>query len=101
VGYPELGHGIEPYLQSLATSRIMSSTLYLPSPDAEDVWMPGPKAIDPAVGSVFESYKRPSLISSAISIAKAGDAGKPMLVKRVSHRTRVFSSARERIYSNS
>jgi hypothetical protein len=49
VGYPELGHGIEPYLQSLATSRIMSSTLYLPSPDAEDVWMPGPKAIDPAV----------------------------------------------------
>ena len=41
------------------------------------------------------------LVSSAISIAKAGDAGKPVLVKRVSHHTRVFSSACERICSDS
>jgi hypothetical protein len=52
-------------------------------------------------GGVFKSCTRPSLISSAISIAKAGDVGKPVLVKRLSHRTRVFSSACERICSES
>jgi hypothetical protein len=51
-------------------------------------------------GCIFESCERLSLISSAISIAKAGDAGKPVLVKRVSHRTRIFSSACERTYSD-
>jgi hypothetical protein len=44
---------------------------------------------------VFESYKRPRVISSAISIAKVGNTGKPILFKRVSYRTRVFFSVYE------
>jgi hypothetical protein len=72
--------------------------------------MPGHRALEPSSqrspigredgGGVFESCKRPRLISLTISVAKAGDAGKPVLVKRVSYRTRVVSSVGERICSD-
>ena len=51
-------------------------------------------------GGNFESCRGPCRTPAAIFIAKAGVAGKPVLVRRVSYRTRVFSLARERVYLN-
>jgi hypothetical protein len=50
---------------------------------------------------VLESWRQPCLISSAISITNAGEAGCPVFVGRESHLTRVCSLACKRICSDS
>jgi hypothetical protein len=69
--------------------------------------MSGCRALKPSIqrspigrkgGGVFESCKPPRLISSTLSVAKAGDAGKPVLVKRVSHRTNRLLGVRENLF---
>jgi hypothetical protein len=48
--------------------------------------------------SVFETCMRPRLISPAIAVAKAGEKGRLVLVKRVDYHTKSFSSAREDLF---